>query len=241
MAAEYWWRSWHGAPMDHKYSVIAAKSGVKTGIASAVMWALLDYASQHKERGTVDGFDVESYSVYSGFSENEVNAVIKALTDKKMIVEGRLANWEKRQPKSEKEIQRAIENRAKAKLLQNVTECYTDTDTDAKTESETELIRQADEIQRLIEKMTGYPATQGDLMAINEMAAMGITRSDISGALAFFKDNNKVARGAANLLKSVQFQAAKRIQSNNNGQLPPRRKKIIQDDNGNLIEVDING
>lgn len=101
MAGMAWFRSWHGAPTDHKWAVIAARSGAKVGVVSAVAWALFDYASQHAERGTVDGFDTETYSVYSGFSETEIEAIIKAMTDKGIIVNGRLANWEKRQPKRE--------------------------------------------------------------------------------------------------------------------------------------------
>jgi len=63
MSAFQWWRSWHGAPTDHKWAVIAARSGVKVGIVSAVAWAMMDYASQHKERGTVDGFDIEELPI----------------------------------------------------------------------------------------------------------------------------------------------------------------------------------
>lgn len=90
-----WWRSWHGAPTDHKWPVIAARSGVKVGIVSAIAWALLDYASQQEDRGSVVGFDPEEYAVYSGFSEDEIRAVIQAMTDKGIIVDGRLTNWEK--------------------------------------------------------------------------------------------------------------------------------------------------
>ncbi len=119
---EFWWRSWHGAPMDHKWSVIAARTGIKPGIVSAIAWALFDYASQQDERGTVDGFDVETYSVYSGFSEDEITSVIQAMTDKEIIVDGRLAKWNKRQPKSESEIERNRENRKKQSVLKSITE-----------------------------------------------------------------------------------------------------------------------
>jgi hypothetical protein len=162
--AELWWRSWHGAPMDHKWSVISARTGIKPGIVSAIAWALFDYASQQDERGTVDGFDVETYSVYSGFSEDEITSVIQAMTDKEIIVDGKLAKWDKRQPKSESEIERNRENRKKkfvAKstseqkdqncstsqdvlqnatdcygLLQNATKKYIDTDTDTDTDKD---------------------------------------------------------------------------------------------------------
>jgi len=120
--AEFWWRSWHGAPMDHKWSVIAARTGVKTGIVSAIAWALFDYASQQDERGSVEGFDVETYSVYSGFSESEITSVIQSMTDKEIIVDGKLAKWDKRQPKSESEIERNREYRKKQAVAKSITE-----------------------------------------------------------------------------------------------------------------------
>jgi hypothetical protein len=101
MNAFLWWRSWHGAPMDPKWSVIAVRSGIKVGIVSAIAWALMDYASQHKDRGSVDGFDTETYAVYSGFDQAEIAAVIKAMTEKGIIVDGHMANWKKRQPERE--------------------------------------------------------------------------------------------------------------------------------------------
>ena len=120
--AEFWWRSWHGAPMDHKWSVISARTGVKPGIVSAIAWALFDYASQQDERGSVEGFDVETYSVYSGFSESEITSVIQSMTDKGIIVDGKLAKWDKRQPKSESEIERNRENRKKKFVAKSTTE-----------------------------------------------------------------------------------------------------------------------
>jgi len=101
MSAFEWWRSWHGAPMDHKYAVIANRAGVVPGVVSAIIWALLDYASQHKNRGSIEGFDTETYATFSGFPEDDIKAVLQALTDKEIIISGRFANWESRQPKRE--------------------------------------------------------------------------------------------------------------------------------------------
>ena len=96
-----WFRSWHGAPTDPKWLLIARRAGVAPGIVSAVMWALLDHASQEAERGRVDRFDVETYAVFSGFAEEDIAAVITAMSEKGVIQNGRLTAWEKRQPKRE--------------------------------------------------------------------------------------------------------------------------------------------
>ena len=96
-----WFRSWHGAPTDPKWLVVANKAGVTPGMVSAVVWALFDYASQHDERGSIEDFDVETYAAFSGFEQKQIDQVIKALTDKRLIVKGKLTAWEKRQPRRE--------------------------------------------------------------------------------------------------------------------------------------------
>jgi hypothetical protein len=96
-----WFRSWHGAPTDSKFLLIAKRAQVAPGMVSAVYWALLDYASQNEPRGSVEGFDTETYAEWAGWEERDVIAIIAALTNKGAIVDGRIVAWEKRQPKRE--------------------------------------------------------------------------------------------------------------------------------------------
>ncbi len=96
-----WFRSWHGAPTDAKWITIGRKAGVAPGIVSAVFWALCDYASQQEDRGNVAGFDPEIYADFSGFSEEDITAVLTALGNKRVIVDDRLVSWDRRQPKRE--------------------------------------------------------------------------------------------------------------------------------------------
>lgn len=96
-----WWRSWHHAPMDPKWLSIGRKVGVAPGIVAAVVWAMLDHASQNPDRGAVGKFDVETYAAWSGFEENQVEAILKALEQKGVIIGGRFAAWERRQPRRE--------------------------------------------------------------------------------------------------------------------------------------------
>ena len=96
-----WFRSWHGAPTDPKWLVIGRKANVAPGVVSAIFWALCDYASQEEDRGSIDGFDIETYSAFSGFDEEMVARVIGALADKGLIEAGHLSAWERRQPKRE--------------------------------------------------------------------------------------------------------------------------------------------
>lgn len=94
-----WFRSWHGAPTDIKYLVVAKQAGVGPVLVSAVMWALLDHASQAEDRGSIAGFDVETYCAFAQCDETHVTQIINSLRDKGVITaSGRLAQWERRQP-----------------------------------------------------------------------------------------------------------------------------------------------
>lgn len=114
-----WFRSWHGAPTDTKWLLIARKARVQPGIVSAIAWALLDHASQNSDRGTVSDFDIETYAVFSGFEEDTIASVMAAMIEKGVIVDGKLAAWDRRQPKGEDltgaERQRRWRERQKSK------------------------------------------------------------------------------------------------------------------------------
>jgi hypothetical protein len=96
-----WFRSWHGAPTDPKWLVIARNAGATPLVVAAVAWALFDHASQAEDRGAVADFDFESFAVLMGADEAQVRAVYAAMEGKGVIVGGRLAKWEKRQPRRE--------------------------------------------------------------------------------------------------------------------------------------------
>lgn len=90
------------------------------------------------------------------------------------------------------------------------------TDTDIESESETDTERDSarfTQFQKWIEQATGYPVqTNADIQAINELMAKNATEADIQAAVAFFRDNQKIARGAAHIKASVITAMAKRTQ-----------------------------
>jgi len=110
-----WFRSWHGAPTDNKWLLIAKRAGVKTIHVSGTWWALLDHASQHSERGTVDDFDVETFALFAGMEEEHVSRIVTTLRDKGLIADGKIAQWGKRQPKREDETAGERKRRQRAK------------------------------------------------------------------------------------------------------------------------------
>ena len=150
-----WFRSWHGAPNDPKWIVIGRKAGIVPALAAWVGWALFDYASQSSQRGSIDGFDCESQAAWGGLEETQVVSCLETMTARGMIVAGRLANWEKRQPARERpednstdRVRAMREKNKETKALQeqqaDVTPCNAtkrldkirlDTDTDTDTDN----------------------------------------------------------------------------------------------------------
>jgi hypothetical protein len=112
-----WWRSWHGAPTDDKWLVIAKRAGVPAIIVPAIAWALLDHASQAPERGDVSTFDIEAYALKFGIDEKQISAVISAMEARTMIVSGRIAQWDKRQKNDSTERSRKSRGKAPAPEL----------------------------------------------------------------------------------------------------------------------------
>lgn len=126
-----WFRSWHGAPTDAKWLLIARKSGTTPGQVSAVFWALLDYASQHADRGSVADFDIETFAAWSGWDDADIAAIIDAMQQKGVITaDERLSAWDKRQPKREDDsaerVRRHRERALHTPENDSVTQCNAD-------------------------------------------------------------------------------------------------------------------
>lgn len=99
---ELWFRSWHGAPTDSKWIVIAQRTDTIPAIVSAIAWALLDYASQNPDRGSIVGFNVPVYAALAGLDESLIYKILQAMRVLQVISgDSRLVNWNKRQPKRE--------------------------------------------------------------------------------------------------------------------------------------------
>jgi hypothetical protein len=97
-----WFRSYHGAPTDAKYLMLAKRASVAPFEVAFVWWALMDYASQNDPRGSIQGFDIESLACFSGLDESKIKAIEGVCRDKGMIDQAdMLSAWPRRQPKRE--------------------------------------------------------------------------------------------------------------------------------------------
>ena len=120
-----WLRWYHGAVSDDKWPLIARKSGQTVAVVIAVWAALLECASQSEVRGSVHDFDPESIDALMQLPDGATQAVVDALSAgmRPRIMDGKIANWSKRQPVRErdddKSTERVRQHRERQKALQN--------------------------------------------------------------------------------------------------------------------------
>ncbi len=99
-----WFRWYHGAASDSKWPIIARKSGQNIGTVVSVWVALLEYASQNDERGSIAGFDFETVDALYGYPDGTTETVCNTMRNKGLINNSdRIVSWSKRQPQRERE------------------------------------------------------------------------------------------------------------------------------------------
>jgi len=165
-----WFRSWHGAPIDPKWRTIARRADARPGDVAAIVWCLLDRASQSKIRGCIDGYDIEVIADTLGYDVDMVDRVIKALYDKQIIDSTHyFSAWRERQPEREdgsaersrawRDARRTHPN-ASERNATRVNDPDTDTDTEKKDTSSLreEGVADAPPDERTILFREGVPA-----------------------------------------------------------------------------------
>lgn len=135
-----WFRSWHGAPTDPKWRVVARIANADLSQVISTVWTLLDHASQCADRGSIAGCDLDVIAESVGIPTETGERILLALETKNVIVDGRFAAWESRQPKREDDstarVARHRETHGNA-VKRNVTH-GNNTETESETETETE-------------------------------------------------------------------------------------------------------
>lgn len=114
---------------DPKMQWVARKSGATPADVIAVWACLLEHASNvtqcndNETRGSVNGFDKESFEIVLGLDNGKITEIIAAMEEKEMIADGMITNWEKRQPKREdSSTERVRKHRAKKKAEEECNE-----------------------------------------------------------------------------------------------------------------------
>lgn len=111
-----WFRWHHGSVTDPKFQVVAKKAGVRLGDVMVVWAFLLEKASADDDRGSIDKIDFETLDFLVGGDDGDAVKILDALTGRGLIDGSRIVNWEKRQPKRERDddsADRVAKHRAK--------------------------------------------------------------------------------------------------------------------------------
>ncbi len=104
---------YHGMPYDMKLRVVAKRADRPMVAVVAVWTCLLDAASQHTHRGTIE-IDEESIAVSMGIELEDVECIMDAFRSKGLLGDDdRLTGWDKRQHMTATE--RSRKHRSKAK------------------------------------------------------------------------------------------------------------------------------
>jgi hypothetical protein len=156
--AESWVRLWAGTTTDPKFKTIARKSGRPLCEVIGVFAHLLLLANQSETRGALDTMVLEDVASALDLDEEVVQTILEAMQGR-VIDNGTLTGWEKRQPVREdtgNETSGALSNTERSRLFRekkkgeetrgnalqrnetlcNAPEAETETDSDSETDSE---------------------------------------------------------------------------------------------------------
>ncbi|GEM_PF-6678111 len=109
-----WFRWYHGTVKDPKFRTISRRSGQPLTAVLAVWAAMLECASEARERGFLEGWADEDMAYLLDLNEHDITAIRQAMQDK--TLDGpRLTGWEKRNPTVEDPTAAARKRRQRAR------------------------------------------------------------------------------------------------------------------------------
>lgn len=97
-----WFRWHHGSVHDPRLRTVARRSQQPEGIVLAVLALMRENASQADPRGSVERWDDEDAGIALGWPTEGVSAIREAM-EGKYLKDGALVDWEREQPKRERE------------------------------------------------------------------------------------------------------------------------------------------
>lgn len=92
-----WFRWYHGSISDPKFTVISRKSRQPRALVLAMWAAILEFASQADERGSVEKIELDTIAACLDADDEAVESVFLAMTEKGLIVDNRVDAWDRRQ------------------------------------------------------------------------------------------------------------------------------------------------
>jgi hypothetical protein len=104
-----WFRWHHGSVTDPKFQLVARKAGVRLPDVLAVWAFLLEKASAADERGTFGDIDHEAVDCLFGLDDGATALILEQMGARGLTDGQRIAAWEKRQPKRERDTDSSAE------------------------------------------------------------------------------------------------------------------------------------
>ncbi len=100
-----WFRWHHGSVTDPKFQLVARRAGSSLSDVLAVWAYVLEAASAATERGSFSEIDCEALDCLFGFpaTETRTQNILSAMGQRGLLDDGRVVQWERRQPKRERE------------------------------------------------------------------------------------------------------------------------------------------
>lgn len=161
-----WFRWYHGTVDDRKWLVVSRYCGQSRAVVLAVWCALLEFASQAEERGSIAAFDCESLDALLGVEDGVCAAVMQAFVRKGLVSGGRLTAWERRQPRREDEdaVERQRRRRQRLALppAQASPDCPADSRADEAEEASSVIPAEYEECHALSRTVTPCHAPEED-------------------------------------------------------------------------------
>lgn len=138
-----WFRHYHGLSSDPKLRLVARSASVPTPFAIAAWCALLEHASSHDDRGSVEGMSAELLAMTVDIAEDDAERLLAGFRKRGMITTRVLA-WERRQVSSDSSAERTKRWRERKALADcDTSRDVTCDDVTSRTEqSRTEQIRE---------------------------------------------------------------------------------------------------
>ena len=108
-----WFRWHHGSVTDPKFQLVARKAGASVPDVLAVWAYILESASASATRGSFGTIDTEALDCLFDFpcTETRTADILVALEGRRMIADGAIVEWDKRQTKREREDNTAAERK----------------------------------------------------------------------------------------------------------------------------------
>jgi hypothetical protein len=96
-----WLKLWNEAPTDPKWLAVAEVAGTSPSVAwhtfSCAMTFSNEQLSRGKQRGSITGFNLQVVAAFCRVTVDEIQRVIQAFRDMRILIGDQIASWKKRQ------------------------------------------------------------------------------------------------------------------------------------------------